>query len=89
VSLSSEPRFPTEVGSGGSTYLMAPGTASLRESSDAATGIKIVLAGLVTQLGLHIFKIRSRVTETSAKHTNRRRHHYLQDVRTGRYNAAQ
>jgi hypothetical protein len=100
MSLSSGPYLPAKVGSGAAMCQMAPASASSRGSSEAATcpttpsglwtiGIKKDLTALGTQLGSHISKVCSRVTEAPARHVGMRHHHNLQDVRTSRYSAAQ
>jgi hypothetical protein len=82
VFLSFEPCLPTEVGSGADICPMAPGSISPRgelwcchvphaPSSLWTTGIKKGLVAPGTQLGSHVSKERSRVTEASVRRADR------------------
>jgi hypothetical protein len=64
VFLSFGPHLPAEVGSGAATYPTA-------SSGLWTTGIKKGLAALGTQLGSHVYKTRSYVTEVPVRHVDR------------------
>jgi hypothetical protein len=91
MSLSSGPHLPVGVASGSASSRGSSGVATCPTAPNGlrTTGIKKVLAILGMQLGSRVSKMRSCVTETSARHVDMRRHHNLQDVGTSRYSAAQ
>jgi hypothetical protein len=75
--------LPPRLGSSGAATCPTP------PSGLWTTGIKRSFTALKMQLGSHVSKVRSHVTEVPARHANRQCHHNLQDMQTCRYSVAQ
>jgi hypothetical protein len=100
VPISFGPHFPVTEGSDGATCLMALESTSpkvelrchhMSHNSQRAMGHenKERLGYLSMQLCLPVPMARSCVTEAPVRRADRQRHHILQDMRVGRYSAAQ